>query len=582
VMSNSTCLKFLARTSTTSSGNSSLRIRDADDRVLLKVISSCILVTRMSSKPPKQKSKSMTREAMDAFLAANGGETDSPAQVNGVGSIKRFLKGEKPSIHCWEEPDISLLDNRRGELPEFPTEILTTRCRKWVVLAASGAGVTPDYVAVPLLGVSSSLIGTARKVKVHSLWSEPMTSWAALVGFSGSGKTPAIKVLTNALGIITALRRDKIDELRRRHETAHEIAKAELKKWKAGIEQANKDGSTFPFKPAAADDPGVFVAPQLFVLGSTTERLGLLLKARPQGVLAIYDELSRLFFNLKRYTRGNDKQFWLECWNGVVFSVKRMSRPPLYIDYLLVGVVGGIQPDKLTECFAGDDDGMYARFLFSWPGEAPYKSFDDYTADVEPEIINAFDRLSKLGGDAEGFAPIHIPLDREALDIFNSFGLFVSDGKGLLHGKERDWWCKMPAHGLRLAGTLAFLAWAMHDDDEPKKIRGKYLHDAVILVRDYFYLHARAAIRQIGIGENDVNARRILHWIKMKGRDWVSREEIRVDALSKKLNSNQTQELLEQLAKAAWLRPQETKPTTPTGGRPTIRWEVNPKLKQDG
>src|SRR6516165_9551787 len=44
------------------------------------------------------------------------------------------------------------------------------------------------------------------------------------------------------------------------------------------------------------------------------------------------------------------------------------AQPPLpNVKHALVGVIGGFQPDKLASAFAGEEDGMYARFLYSWP-----------------------------------------------------------------------------------------------------------------------------------------------------------------------------------------------------------------------
>src|SRR5262245_34424300 len=92
----------------------------------------------------------------------------------------------------WDSPDWSILDDRRGELPDFPLYVLPGPCAEWVRRAAHGAGVTIDHVAVPLLGVSSSLIGTARRVMASRSFTQPTTLWCAVVGFSGSGKTPGL------------------------------------------------------------------------------------------------------------------------------------------------------------------------------------------------------------------------------------------------------------------------------------------------------------------------------------------------------------------------------------------------------
>src|SRR3974390_1723788 len=75
-------------------------------------------------------------------------------------SASRF-EPPQASAHDWDDPDWTLLDDRRGELPEFPIEVFTVPWREWLRRAAPRAGARPEHVAVPLLGVGSRLIGRA-------------------------------------------------------------------------------------------------------------------------------------------------------------------------------------------------------------------------------------------------------------------------------------------------------------------------------------------------------------------------------------------------------------------------------------
>ena len=72
-------------------------------------------------------------------------------------------------------------------------------------------------------------------------------------------------------------------------------AKAAWKKWKAEVAEAVEDGTPAPPRPPEADDLGPFVAPRFHVSDTTTEKLAVLLKARPRGMLVICDELSGVF-----------------------------------------------------------------------------------------------------------------------------------------------------------------------------------------------------------------------------------------------------------------------------------------------
>ena len=102
----------------------------------------------------------------------------------------------------------------------------------------------------------------------------------------------------------------------------------------------------------------------------------------------------------------------------------------------------------------------------------------------------------------------------------------------------------------------------------------EFMVAAIRLWLEFFWPHARAALRQIGRSERHANARRVLRWIKAQGKTEVSREEVRRDALGQSSDAEQTQHLLDGLVKAGWLR----EITTKTPGRTRRRWQVNPLI----
>lgn len=87
--------------------------------------------------------------------------------------------------------------------------------------------------------------------------------WVALLGFSGTGKTPGLDVTRRVVSLIERGRKQKIAELQREHETRAEKAKAEKKKWEKAVAEAVEAQLPAPPKPAGASEPGPFVAPRL-------------------------------------------------------------------------------------------------------------------------------------------------------------------------------------------------------------------------------------------------------------------------------------------------------------------------------
>ena len=487
----------------------------------------------------------------------------------------RRQRKQQRSTGSWEEPDFSILDDRRGELPDLPAAAISSAIVEWIDAAAQGAGVTADHVATPFFGVASGLIGIARRVQATRSWRTPTTMWACLIGQSGSGKTPAIDVTKRVLSFIERNRASEIAALQLAHDTRQEAAKAVLKRWKEQVAEAVEAGQPPPPKPEQAADIKPFVAPRLYVNDSTIERLAPLLEARPRGIIYIADELARLFLNMQRYSNGSDREFWLEAWDGKSFVVERQNRPPITVPHLLVGVVGGFQPDKMCRSFEGDADGIYARFLYAWPKEPPYAKPADTVEEIEPEVVNALTRLMRLP-DQEGevFFPRDVALAPDALDAFAAFTAFAYHGKDELDGREREYFCKGTAHVLRLAGTLAFLDWSWTGGPEPQAIDRRYIEAAATLFRDYYWPHARAALRQMGITDKHADARRVSRWIKANHKTEVSREEVRVEALGKRHDADQVQTIIDSLVRAGWLRER----TVPTAGRYARRWDVNPQL----
>ncbi|WP_445216784.1 DUF3987 domain-containing protein [Bradyrhizobium sp. Pa8] len=508
---------------------------------------------------------------------------DNGASHSASGRTEPKKEQAKERLHTlrttgdWDDPDMSILDNRRGELPDLPMAAFPQSLHRWMTDAAHGAGVTVEHIALTLLGISSGLIGVARRVQATRAWQQPVTCWTCLIGVSGSGKTPSLDVVKRALMVVDRNRKDDNIVRRLEHETRAEHAKAALKKWKDELSAAVETGQPPPVKPIEAQDVPAFVIPRLYVSDCTIERLAPLLEARPRGVIYVADELARLFMNLERYSGGSDRAFWLEAWDGNSFIVERFARPAVILPHLLVGVVGGFQPDLLARSFAGDCDGIYSRFLYAWPQEAPFREPTDDADEVDPEIINAFGRLANLpAGEESAFGPRSVPLTADARREFAQFAQFAHQGRLQLEGRDREYWCKGTAHVLRLSGTLCFLEWAWLGGAEPQAIEARQVQSAVSLWKDYLWPHGRAALRLVGLTEKHGDARTVLRWLHASKKTIISREEVRREALAQRLDAGETQVLLDLLVRAGWLREAPVKVSVP--GRPPRRWEANPRL----
>jgi hypothetical protein len=313
------------------------------------------------------------------------------------------------------------------------------------------------------------------------------------------------------------------------------------------------------------------------VQDSTIQRLAKLCEVRPRGMMQIRDELSGLFAGMAR--QSGARGFLLECWNGEKHIVERVdTKQSLTVPNLLVGIIGGFQPDKLARAFSGDEDGMYARFLFAWPATPAYAPLSDAIGEIDLVFQGMLTKLIRLPDeDASGqFAPRIIPLSRDARDRFEEYRVWVDGVKRGLDGREQQWLVKSESQVLRLANTLTYLDWASLGDEsgtgvgrisagmEPDEVPESCMVAATRLLCEYFWPHARAALRQIGLTDRHRHLRRALRWIKANGRTEVSLKDIRREAFGGALGAEQTRDLLDRLVTAGWLRSEKTD----TGGAP--------------
>jgi Protein of unknown function (DUF3987) len=420
--------------------------------------------------------------------------------------------------------------------------------------------------------------------------------WTMLTGPPASKKTWALQASKAPLDALAKELAAGNEAAKKKHAEQVAIAEARLSAWKLAVKAADKKGAPEPPIPDGAIAPDAFIPTVLSVTDTTIERLIDLLTKRPQGLMLVMDELYGLFANLSRYNKGSDAEFWLASHNGIAHSRNRVGRGDQLVDRLLMGVVGGIQPDLLSLAFSGPHNGFPARFLHVYPSIPPYRPLAHLTSNHTHVFRRALSRLARLTmvQDGDNLVPVELPLSDHARAELEHLRFDQGRNQLLLSAHELEWFGKADMHALRLAGTLAYIDWAMSDTPvarfrvygepdplppEPEELTGEQMAFAVRLVTHFFWPHARAVLRHITTTEA-ADVRIVLRWLAGEvraGRGVVSQREIQRDVLSERLDSDLLAELLTKLANAGWIR-RYIPPPNPRGGRPVLQWEANPKL----
>lgn len=489
------------------------------------------------------------------------------------------------SAPVWVKPDMTVLTGGRTSPPDMPTDMFGTL---WPLVRdlAAGAGAPAEYVAVSILAVAASLVGAKRSVQPFATapqWREPCVLWIAPVGDPSSNKSPAIDAATGPL-------KGMEKELAEQHkagligwQTTAERAKAERAAWQADVKTATKEGVATPSMPDAAVEPDEPQRPRLMVQDGTPEAVMDILSGNPNGILHLRDELAGWLMSFERYSPGG-REFWLEAFGGRHFTVDRKSlKAPLFIQFNGVTVLGGIQPEKLSECLLKTaDDGLVARFLWAWPDPIRYQRPSGVADVVLLERI--YRRLLGLqpARDEDGQAsPIVLMLNDAAGAIFEEW---IRDNDAVIReaaGLYKGFLGKLRGMVLRLSLVAELIGWAAGNGPEPTAIRAETLVSVLGFIDDYAKPSAIRVFGDAALPPSERNAAALGRHILKTGAQRINLRDVRRSSGIATLKvAADVDAAAEALAEASWLRPAPTR----TGDRPgqaTKDYLVNPAVHGD-
>ncbi len=251
--------------------------------------------------------------------------------------------------------------------------------------------------------------------------------------------------------------------------------------------------------------------------------------------------------------------------------------------------MGSLDPERLDASLEGTGDGLAARFLYAWPGPAPYRSLRTLKPTREDEAVNALQRIARAVGTPE--KPLVLSFEDRAVTAFDRSLELLHPEMLRAEGFMAGWLGKGRGTVARLAAVLALLDWTANRPNNappPTVITTQHLCDAWDLWERYYRPHAQAVFDRAGPADGDrqgkheakQHARRVIGWIRARGVKEISREEVRREALSQRVNAAGADEVILALEQAGVLREVEVdEEDYPARGRPARRWQVNPALR---
>ncbi|HEY8566536.1 MAG TPA: DUF3987 domain-containing protein [Beijerinckiaceae bacterium] len=501
-----------------------------------------------------------------------------------------LLTGSAPALRLvdesfhdtWPEADLSLLGSGQRSAPRFPLSVLGSDWANWVEEQAAAASAPLDYVACTLLACAGAALGNVRWAHAGAAWSEPPLVWVGLVGSPSSGKSPAVNA---GLRLVTAAEQHMAKdyaEVERDYALAKETAAALHANWQEAVKKAAKESEPPPPLPPAAVAPPCPVRPRIRVADVTSERLAALAAALPRGLLLVRDELSGWLGAFDRYSGGGaDRPFALEMYGGNSYQVDRQKHAePVVIPHLSVGLLGGVQPDKLVPLLRGPDDGLVARVLWAWPDSVPPFTLARGIINDRP-MVDAFIRLASLPtvrNDDGKPEPVLLRLTPEAQNALEAFGreaqVIGEDQCGVYAGALG----KARGHALRLACIVEHLWWCTDPcRPEPDRIDRPAMDAAVTLVQEYFLPMAERVCGDAATPAAERSARTLARRLRRERLASFNARELRRSVGAGLRNARDMDEACQALVEARLIRPAPTRKGD-TPGRPTKTFVVNPTL----
>ena len=468
----------------------------------------------------------------------------------------------------------------RPPVPEFvpfPTEALPKAAGDLVRAGANSLQVDPAMLGPLALAAMCAAIGNSRTIALHASWHEPAIVWITVVAPSGSGKSPALELVTRP-----AEKRDA--EALRAHREAlkqHAAEVAQHEKAMRARERGAGKGNLTATQPTAPEAP---VCERFITSDVTVEALAAMLAASPRGMLLACDELAA-WLNFGRYSANGGRAAseaarWLPMHRAQPLKVDRRTAPPLLVERAAVCIGGLIQPSVFAAALTGTDfdSGLVARLLLSMP---PIPTRRWQPGGISPMVERAYcAMLEKLYAldmpeDEHGTPlPRALALDEQASHLWASFYNELNADMACQDERARAMMSKVEACCARLALVIHLGRVANGEDAAANVIDGESLSRGIALAK-WFRCEGERVYLRLAESDDDREARQLLDLVRRKGGSISGRELVQSSRAFRTVKDAEA--ALSRLVDAghgAWVTPPQRGPGAPKARRFALPGEI--------
>jgi hypothetical protein len=324
---------------------------------------------------------------------------------------------------------MNLVENT-PEPEQFPIEIFPEVIQKYIAQVAMTMNCPVDFIAIAVLGTTSTAIGNSRSIRYNSIWREYSSLILCIISKPGDKKSPALNIGLKPLRILQS----ELDY------------------------EAKQRNTLLSGEVADRGEP----RKQIIITDTTWEALVCTLMANPRGVLIHHDEFKSLFTSMNQYKGGNgsDVQNYLSLYSSTRIEINRKGNPKqVVVPHPIATIIGGIQMDVLKEIKGVKSNGFIDRILFSKPDPLPRRLSDFEvpieTIDAYTDFIRKIFALQATIDCNEEEVPREVSLSPEAL---RRFKLYSDESTVEMNQDDfpplHEVWSKMDGQCLRLCLQL--------------------------------------------------------------------------------------------------------------------------------
>jgi putative DNA primase/helicase len=492
---------------------------------------------------------------------------------------------EEPANH-WPKPEPI-----RSELPPVETffaDLLPDSLRPLVADVTERMQVPMDHPAVVMLLCLAGAVNRRAVIQPKANdtgWVVVPNLWGGIVAPPGFLKSPVIQAVTRPLIQIQTEWRNQYQAALKDFARAKEEYELRRSAWKEQYKAYTKKGRAAPERQEdGSEQPKLR---RLIMNDATFEAIHQTMSENPAGILLIRDELPGWWSQLDRPGREGERAFFLQAWNGDTgHTIDRIGRGSIHVEACCISMLGGIQPGRLRS-YLGDalkdgpsNDGLIQRFqLLVWPDTPPDWRCVDRAPDAALEQM--VDRVFRQLVDLDPGDPVKFCFASDAQELFFEW---LAKLEAKIRGDDLH--PALISHLSKYRSLMPALAVLFH---LVQAVAGNSHRDTVSLHHaqqavawcEYLESHARrvyscvvtpqlrAACELAGkIGHRKLGIDGFFYCRDVYLKGWTGLD-----------SPEAVKQAVEVLRDAGWVRevPNES---GPFGGRPSTRYEVNPRVRE--